>query len=99
MSAKRLAAFFLLSASAALLAQQPTDKPAPKPTTAAEAPTGDTSYIDEKGAAHVTRVVPVPEDLSPQAQLSVGRAEPDQGRRSRWRSAAREPTSTRRARK
>jgi monoterpene epsilon-lactone hydrolase len=79
MSAKRFAAFFLLSASTALLAQQPADKPAPKPTTAAEAPARDTSYIDEKGAAHVTRVVPVPDDLSPQAQLSVGRAEPDQG--------------------
>ena len=79
MPAKVFSAFFLLLASAALLAQQPADQPAAKPTTAAEAPTRDTSYIDAKGAAHVTRVVPVPEDLSPQAQLSVGRAEPDQG--------------------
>jgi acetyl esterase/lipase len=79
MSVKRFAALFLLSASAALLAQQPADQPAAKPTTVAEAPTRDTSYIDAKGIAHVTRVVPVPEDLSPQAQLSVGRAEPDQG--------------------
>jgi epsilon-lactone hydrolase len=59
----------------AALAQQP----APKPTTAAEAPTHDTSYIDEKGTAHVTRVVPVPGNLSPEAQKSLSRAEPDQG--------------------
>jgi acetyl esterase/lipase len=50
----------------------------PKPTTAAEAPNRDTSYIDEQGTAHVTRVVPVPQNLSPQAQLWVGRAAPDQ---------------------
>jgi len=60
---------------AAALAQQP----APKPTTAAEAPTRDTSYIDEKGTAHITRVVPVPDNLSPEAQKSLSRAEPDQG--------------------
>ncbi len=65
----------LLLASTVLAAQQPT----PKPTTAAEAPTRDTSYIDAQGTAHVTRVVPVPADLSPQAQRSVARAEPDQG--------------------
>jgi len=52
---------------------------APKPTTAAEAPSRDTSYIDEDGAAHVTRVVPVPEDLSAEAQKALRRAEPDQG--------------------
>lgn len=65
---------FLL-ASAALAAQQPP----PQPTTAAEAPNRDTSYIDAQGTAHVTRVVPVPADLSTQAQLVLGRAEPDQG--------------------
>jgi len=52
---------------------------APAPTTAAEAPNRDTSYIDAQGTAHVTRVIPVPQDLSAQAQLSLGRAEPDQG--------------------
>jgi len=52
---------------------------APAPTTAADAPNRDTSYIDAQGTAHVTRVVPVPLDLSPQAQLFLGRAEPDQG--------------------
>ena len=79
MRISRRPAFLLLLASTALTAQQPADKPAPQPTTAAEAPTRDTSYIDEKGAAHVTRVVPVPEDLSPEAQKSLNRAEPDQG--------------------
>ena len=65
----------ILLVSAALFAQQT----APKPTTAAEAPNTDTSFIDAQGAAHVTRVVPVPATISSQAQLSLGRAEPDQG--------------------
>ena len=69
------AAFFLLLSSAALAAQQP----APQPTTAAEAPNRDTSYIDSQGKAHVTRVVPVPATISTQAQLVLGHAEPDQG--------------------
>lgn len=73
MPAKIISAILVLSAAGAF-GQQPT----PKPTTAAEAPTHDTSYIDEKGTAHVTRVVPVPEDLSPEAQKSLSRAEPDQ---------------------
>jgi monoterpene epsilon-lactone hydrolase len=70
----RLAAVSLLAAPLVLAAQN-----APAPTTAAEAPNRDTSYIDAQGTAHVTRVVPVPKDLSPQAQLVLGRAEPDQG--------------------
>lgn len=40
-------------------------------TTAAQAPMNDSSYITPDGTAHITRVVPVPEDLSPQAQRSV----------------------------
>src|SRR3954452_20801241 len=63
--------------STALVAQAPPSTP--KPTTAAEAPKNDTSYIDEKGTAHITRVVPVPEALRPEAQKSLSRAEPDQG--------------------
>ncbi|MDE3188782.1 MAG: alpha/beta hydrolase fold domain-containing protein [Acidobacteriota bacterium] len=58
-----------------LAAQQP----AALPTTAAEAPTRDTSYIDAQGTAHVTRVVPIPQTISPQAQKTLLRAEPDQG--------------------
>ena len=70
----RFAGISLLAMPLVLAAQN-----APAPTTAAEAPNHDTSYIDAQGTAHVTRVVPVPQDLSPQAQLSLGRAEPDQG--------------------
>jgi epsilon-lactone hydrolase len=54
-------------------------EPAPHPTTAADAPKSDTSYIDANGTAHVTRVVPVPQTVSPEAQKSISRAEPDQG--------------------
>ncbi len=40
-------------------------------TTAAQAPNSDTSYIDANGTAHVTRVVPIPTDLSPQAKATL----------------------------
>src|ERR1035438_3326395 len=65
--------FVLLVATVALAAQQPT----PQPTTAAQAPNRDTSYIDAQGTAHITRVVPVPSDLSPEAQKSIGHMVPD----------------------
>ena len=67
--------FVLLLASGAVAAQQA----APAPTTAADAPNRDTSYIDAEGTAHVTRVVPVPTTISPEAQKVLGRAMPDQG--------------------
>ncbi len=67
---------FLFAAGAALGAQQ---APAPQPTTAADAATRDTSYIDAEGTAHITRIVPVPQTLSAEAQKSLRRAEPDQG--------------------
>jgi epsilon-lactone hydrolase len=79
MRAKSLPVVLLLLVPMVAAAQQAADKPDLKPTTAADAPTRDTSFIDEKGTAHVTRVVPVPEDLSEQARLAVGHAEPDQG--------------------
>ena len=79
----RNAALLFVISSFTLFAQQPASSPeaapAQKPTTAAEAPNRDTSYIDEKGTAHVTRVVPVPQTVSSEAQLSIGRTEPDQG--------------------
>jgi acetyl esterase/lipase len=79
----RLAVFSVLLAATALAAQQPASQPgpvpAPQPTTAAQAPNSDTSYIDEMGTAHVTRVVPVPATISTQAQLVLGRSFPDQG--------------------
>ena len=75
---KLLPLAFLLLASAGLAGQQSTAA-SPKPTTAAEAPNRDTSYIDAQGTAHITRVIPIPEDLSPQAQKSLARRQPDEG--------------------
>ncbi|MGA2206560.1 MAG: alpha/beta hydrolase [Terracidiphilus sp.] len=68
----RLAAVFVLLASAILAAQQPA------PTTAAQAPNGDTSYIDAQGTAHITRVVPIPTAISPEAQKMLASPAPDQ---------------------
>ena len=81
LSSPKYAALLLMLPSFSIFAQQPAGQFAsvPQPTTAAEAPNRDTSYIDEQGTAHVTRVVPVPQDLSPQAQLSLGHGGPDQG--------------------
>ncbi len=56
----------------------PRSRPRLSSTTAAEAPTRDTSYIDADGTARITRVVPVPADLSSEARRSLSRAEPDQ---------------------
>ena len=64
----------LLFASTALAAQQSPETA----TTAAEAPSRDTSYIDNNGTAHVTRLIPVPRDISPKAQLILSRGEPDE---------------------
>lgn len=52
---------------------------APKPTTAAEAPTRDTSFIDSNGAAHITRVIPVPQSLSRQSRYWLSEPVPDAG--------------------
>lgn len=57
-----LAAALLVSCSCAIAQQG---------TTAAEAPNTDTSYIAPDGTAHITRVIPVPPDLSPEAQQMV----------------------------
>lgn len=71
--------FAACCAVALMAAMASAQQATPKPTTAAEAPNSDTSYIDAQGTAHVTRVVPVPSDLSPQAQKFISRAIPDQG--------------------
>jgi len=55
----------LLLATAAASAQQGT--------TAAQAANTDTSYIDSDGTAHITRVIPIPPDLSPEAKKSLSR--------------------------
>jgi monoterpene epsilon-lactone hydrolase len=60
------------------LAGQRPQQPTRQPTTAEQAPTRDSSYIDAQGTAHVTRVVPVPQDLSPQAQKSISHQVPDE---------------------
>ena len=72
----RTVVFAALCSSSLLIAQQPAQ---PTATRAADAPSRDTSYIDANGTAHVTRVVPVPQTVTPEAQKSIGRAEPDQG--------------------
>ena len=46
-------------------------------TTAANAPQNNSSYIDGQGTAHVTRVVPVPSTISPEAQKNLARADSD----------------------
>jgi epsilon-lactone hydrolase len=61
-------------ASSLMLAQQPIKQP----TTAADAASRDTSYIDAEGTAHVTRVVPLPKDLSPEAQKFISHQLPDE---------------------
>ena len=68
----RAAAVAILLATVSLAAQQPL------PTTASQASNSDTSYIDAQGTAHVTRVVPVPATISPEAQQWLGQAAPDQ---------------------
>lgn len=40
-------------------------------------PQTDTSYIDAQGTAHITRVVPVPTTVSPEAQKFLARQVPD----------------------
>ncbi|HEV2171948.1 MAG TPA: alpha/beta hydrolase fold domain-containing protein [Nitrospira sp.] len=63
-----------LFASPLLLAQQP----ARQATTAAEAPARDTTYIEPDGTARISRVIPVPQDLSPEAQKFISERVPDE---------------------
>jgi monoterpene epsilon-lactone hydrolase len=73
MPTQQSVAFVLLLTAASLAGQQPAA------TTAATAPNSDTSYIDADGTAHVTRVVPLPDTISPEARTSLAHAIPDQG--------------------
>lgn len=70
---KWLAAVLLLAAVAS--AQGTTPRAAKAPDTAATAPHEDSSYIGPDGTAHVMRIVPVPEDISRQAQALLARRE------------------------
>ena len=62
----------------------------PVATTAATAVPHNSSYIEPNGTAHITRVVPVPQDLSPEAQKFISQGGPDE--------APPEPLASRRAR-
>lgn len=42
-------------------------------------PQSNSSYIDEQGTAHITRVVPIPKTISPEAQKSLARQASDSG--------------------
>ena len=64
-----LCCLLLCGFSAALAAQDAACKCSPPQT--------DTSFIDASGTAHVTRVVPVPDTLSPEAQKAIAVAIPD----------------------
>lgn len=46
-------------------------------TTAQTAAQADTSYIDPTGTAHITRIIPVPKTLSPEAQKAVAQPRSD----------------------
>lgn len=46
-------------------------------TTAATAPHKDSSYIGPNGTAYVTRVVPIPQDVSPQAKAFLAQRQSD----------------------
>ena len=41
------------------------------------APTGDSSYIDAQGTAHITRVIPLPKTISPEAREYLARPRSD----------------------
>ena len=56
----------------------PAQQPVRQPTTANEAPSRDTTYIDADGTARITRVVPIPQDLSPEAQKFISQVVPDE---------------------
>ena len=47
-------------------------------TTVDAAPKSNTSYIDAEGTAHVSRVVPVPRTISPEAQVVLSRRATDE---------------------
>ncbi|HLH02992.1 MAG TPA: alpha/beta hydrolase fold domain-containing protein [Bryobacteraceae bacterium] len=63
----RLARFVLLSTAVVSLYAQENR----------QVPQADSSYIDADGTAHVTRVVPVPGTVSPEAQRSLARQQSD----------------------
>ena len=66
-------AFLLFLSAAALPVQQLAAQ-----TTAAEAPNRDTAYVDADGTVHATRVVPLPDTISPEAKAFINQPTFDQ---------------------
>ena len=77
----KLAPATLLALSITATATLPAQTPAEpiSPTTAETAATRDTTYVDAQGTAHITRVIPIPAGLSPEARNFLLRTLPDQG--------------------
>jgi monoterpene epsilon-lactone hydrolase len=69
---KLLAVALLLSSASAFTAAFAQQAPAAG-TTAAQAPNSDTGYIDPSGTAHITRVIRIPPDMSPEAKKMLAR--------------------------
>lgn len=76
---RTIAPLVLALLSSSLSAQQSAVPEASKyqPTTALTATQRDTSFIDESGTAHVTRIVPVPESLSRPSRYWLSQPVPD----------------------
>lgn len=67
-----------LALGAALLVAAAANAQVPqRPTTQADAPTRDTTFIAPDGTAYITRVIPVPTTVSAEAQKQIGRQVPD----------------------
>lgn len=64
-------------ATAVSLAAQTKAQMPPRPTSQTEAPTRDTTYVGTDGTAYITRIVPVPATVSPEAQKRIRRQIPD----------------------
>ena len=73
-----IAVSILAFSTLSLLAQSMTQSPTQALCRAACTPQSNTSYIDAQGTAHITRVVPVPPTVSPEAQKFIGRQIADQ---------------------
>jgi len=67
--------FFVLTLSLGTLAACSNGRVAQQPD--ASVPPGDSSYIDAQGTAHITRVIPLPKTISPQAGEYLARPRSD----------------------
>jgi monoterpene epsilon-lactone hydrolase len=66
---KKIALLMIIAASAAVVLGHQSES--------RNIPQSDTSFIDTNGTAHVTRVVPVPTTISPEAQQTLRRQQSD----------------------